>query len=229
MKRTSKLVPTRLMLFVSTLLLVLAAPAAAGPINLLASLSIQTSSSRGQNGGEPYTEVGIALLYSEAPPNGFSSPCIGCNLTWGFGQLGSFDFNSLNTLDFVKFAAKATDGINQQLWELSGFVGSAGFGGGGNSESGRGLGSPDLAGNTLSFIRLTLTENVASSVLGADGRLNSQSRLRGAWEFWGSPGVAPPPPPPLPAPVPEPATMTLFGAGLAATAWWRRKKHRPEP
>jgi hypothetical protein len=32
-----------------------------------------------------------------------------------------------------------------------------------------------------------------------------------------------------PALVPEPATMTLFGAGLAATAWWRRKTHRPAP
>ena len=228
MKHSPKLVMIRLILFISTLS-VFAGPAAAGPINLLASLQIQTGSGRGEPGREPYTGVGIALMYSEAPPFGFSSPCIGCNLILGFGQVGSFDFNSSNTLDFDEFAAKATDGINQQLWQKSGFVGSAGFGGGGNSESGWGLGSPDLVGNTLLFIRLSLTENAASSVLGDDGRLNSQSRFTGAWEFWGSPGVVLPPPPPLPAPVPEPATMTLFGAGLAATAWWRRKKHQLEP
>ena len=228
MKHTLKLVMTRLILFVSTLS-VFAGPAAAGPINLLAALPLQTSFSRGQIGGEPYTSVGTALMYSEAPPNGLSSPCIGCNLILGFGQVGSFDFNSSNTLDFDAFAAKATDGVNQQLWQMSGFVGSEGFGGGGNSESGRGLGSPDLVGNTISLIRLTLTENIASSVLGDDGRLNSTARLIGAWEFWGSPGVVPPPPPPLPAPVPEPATMTLFGAGLAAAAWWRRRKQHLEP
>ena len=232
MKHTPKLVMTRLILFVSTLS-VFAGPAAAAPlVDLLASVPILTFSSRGQIGGEPYTAVGINLTYSQTPPPpGFSSPCVGCNLILNFGQVGSFDLNSSNTPDFDAFAAKATDGIDQMLWMRSGFVGSEGFGGGGGLESGRGLGSPDLVGNTLLFIRLNVTQNIGSSVLGNDGRLNSQSQLTGSWEFWGIQGVVTPPPPPLPnpAPVPEPATMTLFGAGLAATAWWRRKKQQLEP
>jgi hypothetical protein len=228
-EHTMKLVMTRLILFVSTLS-VFAGPAAAAPIvDLLASVPILTESGRGEPGHEPYTEVGIVLQYSQAPPNGFSFPCIGCNFTLGFGQVGSFDFDLSNTPDFAAFAAKATDGIDQQLWMNSGFVGSAGFGGGGNSESGRGLGSPDLVGNTLLLVRLNLTLNEATSILGDDGRLNSKSSMAGAWEFWGLAGVVTPPPPPSPAPVPEPATMTLFGAGLAVTAWWRRKTQQKEP
>lgn len=232
MNHTLQRVMTRLILFVSTLS-VFAGPAAAGPIvDLLASVPIVTASSRGEFGVvEPYTGVGIGLMYSAAPPQfRFSSPCVGCNLILGFGQVGIFDFNSSNTPGFDEFSAKATDGSNQQLWERSVFYpGPIGFSGGGNSESGWLRGSPDLVGNTLLFVRLALTQNAASSFLGDDGRLHSASSFTGAWEFWGIPGVAPPPPPPLPAPVPEPATMTLFGAGLAATAWWRRKKQQLEP
>ena len=228
MKRTPKLVMTRLILFVCTLSL-FAGPAAAAPIvDLLVSVPILMGSNRSQIGGEPYTAVGINLVYSQTPPHGFSSPCVGCNLILNFGQVGSFDFNSSNTPDFDAFAAKATDGIDQMLWMQSGFVGSEGFGGGGGLESGRGLGSPDLMGNTLLFVRLNLTQNEASSVLGADGRLRSEQSFAGAWEFWGIAGVVTPPPPIAPAPVPEPATMTLFGAGLAATAWWRRRKQQLE-
>ena len=84
---------------------------------LLASTPIQTGGSRSEFGVDPYTGVGIALMYSAAlPAFQFSSPCIGCNLILGFGQVGVFDCNSSHTLDFDAFAAKATDGSNQQLW-----------------------------------------------------------------------------------------------------------------
>jgi hypothetical protein len=71
--------------------------------------------------GFPFTGVGISLGYSLNTPSSFGSPCIGCQLILGLGEVGQFDFDSSNSADFNAFASLMTDGVNQTLWTIGGF------------------------------------------------------------------------------------------------------------
>lgn len=92
---------------------------------------------------------------------GQGGPCdgvtVGDKLDWTTGQTGSHTFIWKEDPEIVPFMACATDGTNEWLGDA--IVKPNGSGGGGVSpEATRGMGSPDLKGKVVTYLRLTVND-----------------------------------------------------------------------
>lgn len=130
---------------------------------------------------------------------------LGPAVFWDDGETGVLEFTRSTNPDFDAFASFVTDGIDDSLiifwrWEDDG-----GFGGNGALESEMFGLDPDLIGNMLELVRLTVHE-VSLEPLEPD--LFSVG-TRVTYDFVGTP-------------IPEPTTVTLL-AGAVVIACWRRK------
>lgn len=121
---------------------------------------------------------------------------------WAVGDTGAYDFTPTNTQNFEDFASLLTDGQDEFILEYL-YVEDCGGGNmGGDSESSRLGGAPDLIGNNLDFIRLVVN-NITSEPFDPPCDCGPGTRFDAdiTWQFWGTP-------------VPEPAAAILLAAPL---------------
>ena len=117
---------------------------------------------------------------------------------WAAGDSGTYDFTPTNTQYFKDFASLLTDGQDELLLEYL-YVEDCGGGNiGGDAESSRLRGAPDLIGSNLEFIRLVVN-NISREPYTPPCDCGPGTRFDANinWQFWGTP-------------VPEPTTLTLL-------------------
>lgn len=128
---------------------------------------------------------------------------------WAAGAAGIYDFAPTNTQNFAEFASLLTDGQDDFLLEYL-YVEDCGGGNiGGDSESSRLGGVPDLIGNNLEFIRL-IVHDIAVDPYDPPCECGPGTQFDAdiTWQFWGTP-------------VPEPATLGLLSFAIILN---RRRK-----
>jgi len=149
----------------------------------------------------------VELALSHLRENEFIPTEIGRGLFWLAGQSGTVEFNSRNCPAFAGMVGRISDGLDNEVFS-SLYVGHAGVGGP-RSESIQFGFVPDLVGNAISSIRLTVREveiiPFQHPTLGS--RIHVGADL--TYEFWGTP-------------VPEPSTIGFLG--FVGMIWLRRCK-----
>jgi hypothetical protein len=176
-------------------------------------------------GGGSWMEVseidayGFFLGY-DLPPQALPNPLgtyVGITVPIS-NTITSYDFNASNSSLFSALTSRLTDSTSENLWRLNYFydyddqVGGVMGGGGGNTDT-YDLGAP--TDWQIDFIRL----NVDNLYVGpSPWNSGCQYSSSGNWQIWGT-GT----PISVKYVVPEPASMLLFGAGLMATVFKRRK------
>ena len=171
--------------------------ASAGPV-LLASFdfAVDTEMQAGNRVGFvlQLLDVDNDLGFLGPPLGGISSDVrLGPAVFWDDGETGVLEFTSSINPEFDAFASLVSDGIDDSLivfwqWEEDG-----GFGGNGALESQMFGLDPDLIGNVLELVRLTVHE-VSLDPVGED---MVAIRTRVTYDFLGSP-------------IPEPGTLVLL-------------------
>jgi hypothetical protein len=137
----------------------------------------------------------IALTFSAEPSGGMcgSSPpppgpmcwTIGDGLTHVDGSSGVYDFTSLNDPDFENVVSILTNNQNDMIYLSSD---APERGGGtliGDYENSWGIGNPDLAGYSISFIRLVVHE-ISIYPENLDGISGTRIISNSTWEIWGT-------------------------------------------
>ena len=111
--------------------------------------------------------------------NGFTSPCVGCNNLISPNVTGTTVFDSSNTPEWTAFVAMLTDGVNETLYTgihfyLDGVLADGGASGDTETDL---IGSPDLAGDTITSIHRNILQ-----ITNPEGvyTMNTQ------WQFWGT-------------------------------------------
>ena len=118
---------------------------------------------------------------------------LGPAVFWGDGQTGVLEFTPSMNAEFDAFASFIADGIDDSLIVFWRWEDDGGFGGNGALESQMFGLDPDLVGNVLDLVRLTVHE-VSVDPVGED---IVGIRTRVTYDFLGSP-------------IPEPGTLALL-------------------
>jgi hypothetical protein len=147
---------------------------------------------RTNGGGAPETDPRVELILqlpTNFPPTDFFGLGQGLDLFWEDGELGSFDFTSVNDAGFDDFANFATDGLDD-LFALYTLFPSGGGDGDFGAETELFGGVADLVGFNLELVRLVVDE--ASVTPWFPDPINEPELsgfkfdISGSYEFYGS-------------------------------------------
>jgi hypothetical protein len=122
--------------------------------------------------------------FNQLPP--LTGPAVGCIDSLTNNQTGAFDYDAANTPDWSAFSALITNGVDESvLWACAVSLDANNSwtvpaGCGGKTEFGW-LGGSDLAGFTLTRVRLIVEENTFSSTVGGQAEASYSAR----WQFYG--------------------------------------------
>jgi hypothetical protein len=143
-------------------------------------------------------------------------PCLGCDEVMALGTTGVTDFSAASAAAFTDLVARLTNGVDESLetW-VKWYSGIHERGGSGfvPLESTR-VGSPDLAGHTIEFIRREITRNDVSQMTFGGGQPGVRSDFSVRWTFYGDDPVQ----------APEPTSALLFSVGLLGVTAMRRRR-----
>ena len=121
---------------------------------------------------------------------------IGCDQAFFPGQATTVDYDVSNAPDFNAFVTLITNGNDDTVFLAAESIDSNRMVAGpdgtvGETESAninfvhpKQQEGPDLAGFTIDFVRLDITQIQITNTI-ADGTLNSQAQWTAAWQFWG--------------------------------------------
>lgn len=183
---------------VTAMLLVGAHTSTAGPV-LLASFPDSGSVAASPN---PGGAVEIVLRH-QSVLDGFRVHELGRGVLWNDGAAGTLDFALASAPDFAAFVDGFTNAVDDYVTVLIEWP-DVGGGGSIDPESDLGLGSPDLYGNELEFVRLVVHDLRITPWL--DG---FAADVDLTYEFYGTP-------------IPEPAALMLLALGSLAVLRRRR-------
>lgn len=124
----------------------------------------------------------------------------GRDVTWPDNDSGNFDFTSVNSNEFLQLSFIVTNGVDDDLGFLIRTPDGNLGGGHSGTESSFGLGTPDLVGNQIDFIRLVVHDLSIQPFMSPFAGEGIQWDAHITWEFWGTP-------------IPEPATVCLLALG----------------
>lgn len=134
---------------------------------------------------------------------------LGRGVFWQDEANGYVDFSGNNSAEFTQFQFLIANGTDDWLNLLTHNAFGSG-GGPGNTESGWGLGNPDLTGNQIDFIRLVVHDlSIQPYNPGPPFGDGLQWEAHITWQFWGTT-------------VPEPATLVLLG--IPGFLWRHRRR-----
>jgi len=204
-----------------------AAPVRAASI-ILAEVSGSNSGSGLSSGFAGATEefAVLSLAYGFNSFSGGTQPWgldidlqLGADIQWTLGSSGVYDFNAINSADFLGVASRLTNGVTEDLSvgrlpfyskPGSGLSFSGSFGTG--PEDGMLGHSPDLQGSSIDFIRLVV-DRVFIEATSYDTYGTLEWDLQAKWQIWGT------------APIPEPSGLLLFSTGMLLVG--RATRRRP--
>lgn len=184
-----------------------AASLSADPSARGAEITLYSLHAHGRTSASPTSDPRVAPFLDLRSNSDFADVVsIGRSVLWESGDTGVAEFALDSDPDFGPFVQKLTNGIDDHLGVLILLPGS-GANGRGALESAFQLGQPDLAGNRIDLIRLTVHK--LSLTPWNDG---TTAEFDLTWDIIG-------------APIPEPSSLVLLAVGAMALVATRRK-HR---